>query len=260
MKMMRVNLNRRRGNVSYICITVSYHTERTGVSRCRTLKSSGIQQDVALWDFFFSVIAAPQALRTLYGRNRSVPASTLHRTAKGGARGSHKSGENPLRTPFNFLCGDDEMDKNIKRSVSFSPDTLDKLKKYAAGKIITTAQAIRDLVSAGLSTETYLSHQNEIRNYIREEIETVLPIAIKPYMDRLIKMQANTMRTSAATLMCTVMVLAENYIDTATPEEILANAFHLATRITKSKPKSEEEYLAEAREWLGADLGKTNDS
>ncbi len=31
---------------------------------------------------------------------------------------------------------------------------------------------------------------------------------------------------------CTVMVLAENYIDTATPEEILTNAFHLATRIT----------------------------
>ena len=151
------------------------------------------------------------------------------------------------------------MDKNIKRSISIPPDTLEQLKKYAAAKRITIAQAIRDLVSAGLSTDTYLSHQNEIRKYIREEIETVLPVVIKPYMERLIKMTATTMRNSAAALMCTSSVIADNYIDTATPEEILANAFRLSTRITKSKPKTDEEYLAEAREWLGADLGNPND-
>lgn len=150
--------------------------------------------------------------------------------------------------------------KNLRRSAYFTQDMLDEIQRYATSKHITANEAIRQLIRRGLSLHTIADEQDTVRKYIRDEIETVLPIVIKPYMDRLIKMQANTMRTSAAALMCTVVVLAENYIDTATPEEILANALHLATRITKSKPKTEEEYLAEAREWLGADLGRPNDS
>ena len=149
--------------------------------------------------------------------------------------------------------------KNSRRSAYLTQDMIDEIQRYATTRHITVNEAMRQLIRRGLSLHTIADEQDTVRKYIREEIETVLPVAIKPYLERLIKMQANTMRTSAAALMCTVMVLSENYIDTATPEEILANAFQLATRITKSKPKTEEEYLNEAREWLGADLGKPND-
>lgn len=149
--------------------------------------------------------------------------------------------------------------KNLQRSVVLPSDIVEALNKYAAQNRITTSQAIRQFIEQGLSVETYEQHQSEIRAYIREEIENTLSVAIKPFMERLIKMQANATRASAAALMSTVAVLSENFIDSATPEEILANALRLSTAITKNKPKSDAEYLAEAREWLGADLGKQND-
>ena len=79
-------------------------------------------------------------------------------------------------------------------------------------------------------------------------------------MERLIKMQANATRTSAAALMASISVIAENYIDTVTPEEILANAFKLSTNILKTRPKTDDEYLAEARQWLNVELTKPNDN
>ena len=54
-------------------------------------------------------------------------------------------------------------------------------------------------------------------------------------------------------------MLAENYIDTATPEEILASALRQSTRITMEQVKSDEDYLREAHEWLDGELGKPND-
>lgn len=138
-------------------------------------------------------------------------------------------------------------------------ELIDSLDKYAARNHITVSETIRQFIERGLSIETYEQHQSEIRKYIREEIETVLAVQIKPYMDRLIKMQALATRTSAAALETTVSVIAENYVDSATPEEILANALRLATQITRTKPKSDAEYIAEARAWLGVDLGKPND-
>ncbi len=150
--------------------------------------------------------------------------------------------------------------KNLQRSVVLPPDTVEALNKYAAQNHSTTSEVIRGFIEKGLAVETYEKHQSEIRKYIREEIENTIPVVVKPYMERLIKMQANAMRTSAAALMSTVAVLSESYIDNATPEEILANALRLSTAITKSKPKSDAEYLAEAKAWINADLGKQNDN
>ncbi len=152
------------------------------------------------------------------------------------------------------------MAQNIKRSICLTPGMVEELKVFASSKNITVAEAIRYLLERGLSLTLFTEEQDTIRRFIREEIETVLPIVIKPYMERLIKMQAVATRVSSAALQCNVSVLAENYIDSATPEEILANALRLSTRITKTKPKSDAEYLAEAREWLSADLDKPNDT
>lgn len=58
--------------------------------------------------------------------------------------------------------------------------------------------------------------------------------------------------------MFTVTALPENFIAGATSEEILANALKFSTAIAKNKSKSDTEYLAEAREWLGEGLGKQN--
>lgn len=150
--------------------------------------------------------------------------------------------------------------KNPHRSVVLTNELMDSLDRYAAREHITGSQAIRQFIEKGLSIETYTQQQSEIRRYIREEIENVLPMIIKPYMERLIKMQANATRTAAAGLMSTISVIADDYADQATPEEILANAFKLSTHITKTRPKSDEEYLAEAHEWLNADIAKPNDS
>ena len=151
------------------------------------------------------------------------------------------------------------MSQNIKRSVCLSAGMLDELQKFASGKNITVAQAIRYLLERGLSLTMFTEEQETIRRFIREEIQTVMPIVMKQYMDRLIAMQAVATRTSAAALQCNVSVLAENYIDSATPEEILANALRQSCRITKTKPKSDEEYLREAHEWLSSELDTPND-
>lgn len=150
-------------------------------------------------------------------------------------------------------------DSNERRAVVFSRSQIEALDKYAAANHITKSEAIRQFVDKGLSIETYTQQQSEIRRYIREEIENVLPMIIKPYMERLIKMQANATRTAAAGLMSTISVIADDYADQATPEEILANAFKLSAHILKTRPKSDAEYLAEAHEWLSADVAKPND-
>lgn len=149
--------------------------------------------------------------------------------------------------------------KNERRAVVLSTSQLECLDRYAASKHITKSEAIRQFIDKGLSIESYEQSQTEIRTYIREEIETVLPIVMKPYMERLIKMQAVATRVSSEALQCNVAVLAENYIDSATPEEILANALRQSCRITRTKPKSDAEYLAEAHEWLNADLDTPSD-
>ncbi len=149
--------------------------------------------------------------------------------------------------------------KNPERSVVLPQEMAEALDNYSAKKRITTSQSIRQFIEQGLSVETYKSHQNEIRSYIREEIENVLAVVMKQYMERLIKMQAVTTRTSGAALFSTISVLSELYVETATSEEILANALRQATQITKAKPKSDEDYLAEAHDWLSAGLGKPND-
>lgn len=143
--------------------------------------------------------------------------------------------------------------------VCLSSGMLDELQRFASGRNITVAQAIRYLLERGLSLTMFTEEQETIRRFIREEIQTVMPIVMKQYMDRLIAMQAVSARTSAAALQCNVAVLAENYTDSATPEEILANALRQSCRITKTRPKSDDEYLREAHEWLNSDLGAPND-
>lgn len=150
--------------------------------------------------------------------------------------------------------------KNSRHTAYLTQDLIDEIQRYAASRHITMNESIRQLIRRGLSLHTFSDEQDTVRKYIREEIETVLPTVVKPFMERLIKMQANATRTSAAALMSTISVISDNYIDDVTPEEILANALKLATRITKSKPKSDREYLSEAREWINADLGKPNDT
>ena len=151
------------------------------------------------------------------------------------------------------------MAQNIKRSICLTPEMLEELQRFAASKNITVAEAIRFLLERGLSLSFFTEEQNTIRQFIREEIENVLAVVMKQYMERLIKMQAVTTRTSGAALFSTISVLSELYVETATSEKILANALRQATQITKAKPKSDEDYLAEAHDWLSAGVDKPND-
>ena len=149
--------------------------------------------------------------------------------------------------------------RNPHRSVVLGENLSEALTMYAVKNHISGSEAIRQFIDKGLSVTSYEQNQNEIRKYIREEIEIVITVVMKRYMDRLIKLQAQAARTSAAALQCTVAVLAENYIDTATPEEILASALRQSTRITMEQVKSDEDYLREAHEWLDGELSKPND-
>ena len=103
--------------------------------------------------------------------------------------------------------------------------------------------------------DSYTSEQEVIRNYIKSE----LAADIKPYMERIIKMQAKCVRNSAAALMAGVHVLADSYINEIEPEQILANAFRLAANVTKEQERSFEDYSAEAHAWLSGDCTQTND-
>ena len=145
------------------------------------------------------------------------------------------------------------MTQNIKRSICLTPGMLEELQIFASSKNITVAEAIRYLLERGLSLTMFTEEQDTIRRFIREEIENTLAVTMKQYMDRLIKMQAVTTRVSSAALQCNVAVLAENYIDQATPEEILANALRQSCRITRTKPKSDAEYIADVFDAMTTD-------
>lgn len=86
------------------------------------------------------------------------------------------------------------MDNNERRAVVLPHSLLEALDKYAASKHISKSEAIRKFIEKGLSITSYEQSQTEIRNYIREEIETVMPIVMKRYMERLIAMQAVSTR------------------------------------------------------------------
>ena len=55
---------------------------------------------------------------------------------------------------------------------------------YAVKNHISGSEAIRQFIDKGLSVTSYEQNQNEIRKYIREEIEIVIPVVMKRYMDR----------------------------------------------------------------------------
>lgn len=54
-------------------------------------------------------------------------------------------------------------------------------------------------------------------------------------------------------------MLADSYINEIEPEQILANAFRLAAKVTKEQERSFEDYSAEAHAWLSGDCTQTND-
>lgn len=138
--------------------------------------------------------------------------------------------------------------KNTQRSVVLSAETIDALSKYASAKHITSSQAIRGFIEQGLSVETYKSEQSKIRTYIREEVETTLT----PYLERLIKLSAKSTRASAIAMTTVIGMLTENYTDGRTHEEMLAHAAKFAAAYLKTKVRSDEEYMQEAKDLLSA--------
>lgn len=147
------------------------------------------------------------------------------------------------------------MAEKVERSVMLSKETAGALTRYAKRNHISGSEAIRRFVEKGLNMDSYTSEQEVIRTYIKSE----LAADIKPYMERIIKMQAKCMRYSAAALMAGVHVLADSYINEIEPEQILANAFRLAAKVTKEQERSFEDYSAEAHAWLSGDCTQTND-
>ena len=147
------------------------------------------------------------------------------------------------------------MAEKVERSVMLSKETAGALTRYAQRNYISGSEAIRRFVEKGLNMDSYTSEQEVIRNYIKSE----LAADIKPYMERIIKMQAKCVRNSAAALMAGVHVLADSYINEIEPEQILANAFRLAAKVTKEQERSFEDYSMEAHAWLSGDCTQTND-
>ena len=147
------------------------------------------------------------------------------------------------------------MAEKVERSVMLSKETAEALSRYAKRNHISGSEAIRRFVEKGLNMDSYTSEQEVIRNYIKSELAS----DIKPYMERIIKMQAKCVRNSAAALMAGVHVLADSYINEIEPEQILANAFRLAAKVTKEQERSFEDYSAEAHAWLSGDCTQTND-
>ncbi len=158
------------------------------------------------------------------------------------------------------------MSENIQRSMYISPDIAEEINRYAISQNICTNEAVRRLLKRGLSLHTIGEEQDTVRKYIRDELNIVIPMILKPFMDkldksieRIIKMQANSTRSSAAALLANVFVIGNTFADEASCDEILANCLKLSTNITRTKQKTDAEYLNEARQWLGTDVTKPKD-
>ena len=73
---------------------------------------------------------------------------------------------------------------NIKRSVSFTPETLKQLDTMATKQGIPTSQLIRQLVDKGMTIEKSKEDIDFIRKQLRDELE----IAFEKRMSRIIKL------------------------------------------------------------------------
>lgn len=143
------------------------------------------------------------------------------------------------------------MTENIKQSVTMTPELQDEIEKYALNHRISKSQAIRSLLEKALSQTALIDEQNEIRGYIREELKTTLEYVLNPYFKCFVEYIASNARTSAASLLCLAIAMPELYPEWESADRVLAYANNMATRVTKDPVKPYEEYLAEAREWLG---------
>ena len=73
---------------------------------------------------------------------------------------------------------------NVKRSVSFTADTLKKLDAMSAKRGVSTSQLVREFVDAGMRIEKTKDDIGFIRKQIREELE----MAFEARMSRIIKL------------------------------------------------------------------------
>jgi len=74
---------------------------------------------------------------------------------------------------------------NIKRSVSFAPETLRQLDIVATKQGIATSELIRRFIDQGMTVEKSKDDIDFVRRQIREEIE----MAFEKRMERMIKLQ-----------------------------------------------------------------------
>lgn len=148
------------------------------------------------------------------------------------------------------------MENRIRRTIYITEDMLNEITNLATSRHIGVNEAFRIVIKRGISLQAAVDGQDEIRKYIREEIETTLPIILKPITERLIKMQAKATRASSAALMSTAGILSENYTNDIEPAEILAQAFKQAAVFMKTQQASDDEYLLEARTIMSVQLDK----
>lgn len=140
-----------------------------------------------------------------------------------------------------------------KRSVNFSPDTLQALDKLAAQQHTTTSELVRGYVEKGLAVEGYKQDIDFIAQIIRQEVQSVIRMedfekVLQKNTDRIAKMQMKSGKITAAAffLLIKVLISLSNEGSEMAFEQMLADAVSLGVDYMQKKDFQINAFLHDA--------------
>lgn len=145
-----------------------------------------------------------------------------------------------------------------RRSIALPDDLYDIVTKQADRRKTSVANVVREYIIQGLSADYYEQNDDKVRQMLHEELSAILSVQT----ERIIKLQLKSTKAASASLYALINLLAADLISETSAQDLLANAFHQSAIYMKTKEKGNDEYVAEAKEFLKAaqSISKKDDS
>ena len=135
-----------------------------------------------------------------------------------------------------------------RRSIALPDDLYETITRQADRRKTSAANIVRGYIIQGLSADYYEQNDDKVRQMLHDEISAVLSSQI----ERLIKLQLKSTKTSGAALYALISLLSAEFLSEVSAQDLLANAFKQTAAYMKTKEKPFDEYVKEAQEFLAS--------
>ena len=145
-----------------------------------------------------------------------------------------------------------------RRSVHLPEEVYENVCKLAKEQHTTPSAVMRSLITKGLTVAFIEDSEGLVRRIVHEEVKLIIDHTV----ERLVKLQLKSTKASASALYMLLVLLQNDYVGEASAQDLLANAFKQAAIYMRTKEKTNDEYAAEAKEFIeGAKtIGKKDDN